>query len=133
MALWGPSWRLLGRSWARSGPQKSSKSGPKIVEKIVHKCIQKLIAKAHFLGQLFSQNEVKKPRGEIWQLLPVCFFAMNFEHFLFGSQKSLQKTTQDRPRPPPGCSWLPTRPKTLSETEFKNHCKKHCRIVPGRS
>jgi hypothetical protein len=37
LALLASSWRLLGRSWAQTGPQNYPKSGPKLVRKLVQK------------------------------------------------------------------------------------------------
>ena len=37
LALLASSWRLLGRSWAQTGPQNCPKSGPKLVPKLVQK------------------------------------------------------------------------------------------------
>ena len=42
MALWGPSWPLLGPIWYQNGSQNGSKSGPERGQKLVQKLTPKI-------------------------------------------------------------------------------------------
>ena len=56
LALLGSSWRLLGRSWAQSGPQNGPKSDPKLVPKLVQKRILLLLDFRPILGSILGSR-----------------------------------------------------------------------------
>ena len=59
MALLGPSWRLLGRSWSQNGPQKRPKSDPQFIQKFApKKLVKKVTKETRFSINFDTQNEI---------------------------------------------------------------------------
>ena len=71
MALFGPSWLLLGPIWSQNGPENGPRNYPKVVPKMVQKTAPQKMNSKTSLGSNLAPFWAKKSRAHFLLALPV--------------------------------------------------------------
>ena len=71
MALFGPSWLLLGPIWSQKGPGNGPRNYPKVVQKMIQKTAPQKMNSKTILGSNLGQFWAKKSTGHFVLALPV--------------------------------------------------------------